>query len=769
MPSPLRLLLIEDSPRDAELLLAELASAGFSTEHTLVDNEADFRRALGEQPDLIISDYDLPTFNGPLALDILHASGLPIPFILVAGHVGEERAVAVLKRGAADYLLKDRLARLGSAVSQALEHTRLQKEKLRAEANYRSIFKNAVEGIYQTTADGRFLAANPALARIAGYGSPEDMIREITNIGEQVYVDPRERQELGRLLREKGAVRNFETRIRRRNGRIIWISTNLREVRDRQGRLLYYEGTLRDITEQKEAEAARRESEERLRQITDNLSEAVWMADARTGHMLYISKAYETIWGRSRENLYQSPRDWERAVHPEDLATLSPGSLRRQVEKGGEMNFRIIRPDGAIRWLRTRSYPIRNDTGQVYRIVGTAEDITEQRHYEAQFRKAQKMEAIGTLAGGIAHDFNNILGGIMGYGELVRLHIPQDSPARGYMDFLLQGTHRAAALTRQILAFSRQQEQPRQLLQLRHVIAEPLNLLRATLPSTIELSASYHEELPAVLADATQMHQVVVNLCTNAWHAMKGRPGRLEVRLDRIEVEDALAAKVANLRPGPYVRLMVSDSGHGMDAETLERIFEPFFTTKTASEGTGLGLAAVHSIMRNHDGAIQVTSEPGKGTCFSLFFPAQAGPAEETKEASLETPRGNGEHILYVDDEEILRHLGFAILNELGYVVRTSVNAVEALSLIQTDPDHFDLIVTDLTMPGMTGVQLARNLRQMRPDLPVVLTTGDAAGIDAREVVLSEGICEVLIKPHTIYSLGSAVARGLQRGPRHKG
>jgi PAS domain S-box-containing protein len=384
----------------------------------------------------------------------------------------------------------------------------------------------------------------------------------------------------------------------------------------------------------------------------------------------------------------------------------------------------------------------------------------ERQQLAEQFRQAQKMEAIGTLAGGIAHDFNNIIGAIRGYTELSKMELAEGSALNENLDAVLSGADRAAALVRQILAFSSQQEQERRLIQLRHVVGEALKLLRATIPASIEFDILLGPEVSPVLADATQIHQIVMNLCTNASHAMRDRPGRLGVKLEGYMVESELAENHPGLTPGPYVRLSISDTGHGMDEITQSRIFEPFFTTKAPGEGTGLGLSVVHGIVQSHGGVATVYSQPGEGTVFRIYFPASAGEVAINSGHSLEIVRGSGERVLYVDDEAPLAHMARMILEKLGYLVDIHTNALEALAAIRTNAKRFDLVITDLAMPGMTGIQLAQELAAIRADLPIVLVTGHIANLTA-DRVRAIGIREILFKPLSVHALSKAVHSGL--------
>lgn len=516
------------------------------------------------------------------------------------------------------------------------------------------------------------------------------------------------------------------------------------------------------LEDEKMAAQNLRESDVRFRQVVENIHEVFWVKDMLNRELLYISPAYERIWGCPFDMAAQNRASWVETIHPDDKERVREAVRIKQPRGDYNETYRITRVDGSIRWIRDRAYPIRDSDGKIYRMVGTAEDITEQRELEEQLRQAQKMESIGTLAGGIAHDFNNILAGIIGYAELARMQSNDNPGALKYIDASLKASSRAVALVRQILSFSRQNDQQQEpaLIQLRHVVSEPLNLLRATIPSNVEFHVVLNSGLPAVLADATQIHQVVMNLCTNASQAMKKYGGRLDVKLEPVEVDALLANTHTDLRVGPYVRLSIADNGSGMTPDTLKRIFDPFFTTKPTGEGTGLGLSVVRGIMKEHEGAITVYSQPNKGTIFNLYFPAHAEDADRENIAKQTTPHGQGQRILFVDDEPTLVQICGAALKNLGYEATTCTSGYEALGIVKPDPLKFDLVITDLTMPDMTGLDLSRKLLQLRPDLPIILTTGYSATLTA-ERTRELGIRELLPKPHTFHSLGTTIDRVL--------
>ena len=507
-----------------------------------------------------------------------------------------------------------------------------------------------------------------------------------------------------------------------------------------------------------------RESETRFRELAENIQEVFWVADPNKTQKRYISPAFEKIWGHTCQSAYESPHLWLEAIRPEDRDRVLQAVRAKPARGSYNEEYRIIRPDGAERWIHDRAFPVRDADGLIKRWVGVAEDITERRLLEEQFRQAQKMEAVGTLAAGIAHDFNNILAAISGNAELARMVLSDNPEVREHLGAVLQATSRATDLVRQILAFSRQQAPERHPIHLEPILAESLKLLRATIPSTIAFDTSLATDAPMVLADATQVHQIMMNLGTNAWHAMKDRTGRLQVKLDRFVVDAAFAATQPRLLPGVYARVSVSDTGCGMDHATLRRIFEPFFTTKPLDEGTGLGLAVVHGIMESHDGAVTVHSKPGEGTVFHLYFPAHAGKATAPAGEVGPIPLGHGERLLFVDDEEPLVRLGQKTLTALGYEVEVATRPATALAMVRADPQRFALVVTDQTMPGMTGLILASQLLQIRPGLPIILTTGYRASLTS-EGVEAAGIRQLLIKPTSIPALGAAVHAALSARP----
>ncbi len=535
----------------------------------------------------------------------------------------------------------------------------------------------------------------------------------------------------------------------------------------RGGRLAGRVWSFRDITDRRRAEAALRESEERFRVLADVSPVGIFSSDT-TGRTVFVNRRWCEIAGLTPEQALGD--GWKVALHPDDRSRVA-ASWAEAVNHGesSAAEFRFVRPDGTVTWLVGQSRAQLRPDGTLAGYVGTITDVTslkraeeEREKVEAQLRQSRKMESLGTLAGGIAHDFNNILNGTFGFVDLARLELGPNHPVHAWLDRIAASSQRARERVRQILTFSRKNEGERVTLRLHGVVAEALRLLRSSLPAMVELESHIAPEAPPVRADATQIHQVVLNLCTNAWHAMPPRGGKIVVSLEGCTLTPAQAAAHPDLRPGEWVRLTVTDDGSGMDAATLDHIFEPFFTTKETGTGTGLGLAVVHGIVRSHEGAILVRSAVGIGSTFELYFPAVPAAVVPPVIKAAQAPRGEGERVLVVDDDAVS---GFAIekmIESLGYQVSRCMRPEEALARFTAAPSSFDLVVTDFAMPGMDGQELMQQLIALRADLPVLVVSGYVDS--ARQRSLEEtGARAVLRKPVSRDEIGRAVAAHLAR------
>ena len=927
----------------------------------------------------------------------------------------------------------DSVVHVLAAMRDVTEKIRLEEKLIASEKKYRHIFENNVVGIYQSTLDGRYLSANPAIARMFGYDNPEEFMACVTNIGAQLYVDPADRQRAMQILRQSDRLESFEVRTRRRDGSLMWNLINSRAVRDACGRIEYIEGvisditglkdaqeslrlseehfatafrlspapmaistldegrfidvndsftgmlgykreeligltsrelrilesperrdccvsrlrlkeplqaiparfraksgetrdtlwsaeiiviggvqhmlsfiydmtdrlnaerelqesrqrlsdiinflpdatfvidrdrsviawntameemtgigrdemigrgdyaytvpfygeprpqlldllfasdptlesrycnlvrkgralyaeahapalyggkgayiwmtgtplydgqghqvgaieSIRDITDRKRMEGKLAESERRHRLFAETIQDVFWMATPDIGETIYVSPAYEKIWGRSRESLYCSPASFIDSIHLEDRARVVETLERHRLETSDwTVVYRIVRPDGSIRWIEDRGYPVRDERGQWHLNVGVAADITERRQaeekrlaMEERLRRAERLEAIGTLAGGIAHDFNNILTSIVGFTELTRSGLTDPELIRN-LDYVSKSCDRAKHLINEILAFSRRDEESNTPVRLDCFVEETVEMLRCALPSTIKIETRIDGRSFTVLSSSSHLHQILTNLCTNAAHAMREKGGILKIALEKHEVRDGNKSKRANCPAGQdYVKLTVSDSGHGISPSVIDRIFDPFFTTKPPGEGTGLGLSVVYGIVKDQGGWIDVRSSPGRGAAFEVFLPEVVSGGSSHDFRSGEEPGGH-EKILFVDDEEFIVHMGEKMLKSLGYEVTSRSVSIDALDIVRVESPEYDLVITDMTMPDMTGLQLAEQIHGLRPELPIILCTGYSELVN--EAVVGQcGIRCFMTKPYSRADLAAAVRRAL--------
>jgi two-component system cell cycle sensor histidine kinase/response regulator CckA len=776
--APLRVLIVEHSPEDVELILLGLREGGLRVDHTVAENQEQFRRALQQEDfDAILSDYRLPNWTGLEALKELCQTGRDIPFLLVTGTLGEEAAVECIKQGVTDYILKDRMSRLPVALHRAIGEKVLREEArqsqialMESESRARHQFTE-LDLLYRSLPLSlavfdrqlRFVRVNEAVSRVDGIPVAEhaglslrevapdfaDVIekylRRVFLTGEPVTnVDMR-----GGTLYEPGVVRN-------------WLGSFYPQ-RAEDGTVSAVTILALDITERKIAEEALNVSESRNRDLVEHAIYGISRV-AADGSFLDENPALLSMLGCSTaDELHELNLMRDVFRFPEQHAELMASCREHGEVHGAESEWR--RRDGGVVAVRlhVRLLSLPHHAGAIEII---AEDVTELRAMERQLRQAQKFEAIGQLAGGVAHDFNNVVGAILGWAELgLEQNRANPQVAERFARIREQG-ERAAALTRELLTFARRQVLQPQIVDVNAITSGLVSFLDKVIARDIELKV-ITSPVDAVKADPTQIEQVLMNLCLNARDAMPNG-GRLLIETETVELDDSYCRFYPYVAPGRYAVLSVSDTGMGMDAETRERIFEPFFTTKERGKGTGMGLATAYGIIKQHGGFIHVYSEPGQGSLFRVYLPGRAGAPVEGSSPKAPAPvhvemRGS-ETILLAEDHESIREMARQTLVNLGYRVLCARDGEEALRLCEREAPS--LAILDVIMPRLGGPAAAAKLAALFEDLPILFTSGYSQDSDNVPPAMAEA--RYLQKPYSPTTLGRMVREILDQAKEPK-
>lgn len=626
-------------------------------------------------------------------------------------------------------------------VRDITERKKAEDDLKKSEDRFRQVAESADEWIWEVDKRGMYTYSSPVVEKILGFQADEV-------VGKKFFYDfflPEEAETLKELsfsvLGQGNSFRGFINRNLKKTGDVVVIESSGVAILDEDGRNMGYRGVDKDITERFRAE----EDHRRLFTAIESADGSVVITD-KNGKIEYVNPAFERITGyASSEVVGKNPGILKSGNHDAVFYEKLWSTLGR-----GEVWSGVIvnrRKDGTPLHEEVTISPVLESSGDVINYVKVSRDVTKELEIKNQLIQSQKMEAIGTLAGGIAHDFNNILFAITGNTELVIQSVPQDSRICSNLQRVLDAANRAGDMVKQILAFSRQDKPERQPLDVSPIIKEGIKFLRASIPATIEIRQFVESRLPKIDGDPTQIHQVLINLCTNAAHAMKGTKGVLTINLKSVHLEEDFRGERLPKNSGDYIYLSVADTGQGMSPEIMDHIFEPYFTTKEKGEGTGFGLSIVHSIVQNHGGFVKVQSEPGRGATFSVYFPVIEGSGQKTTETPKTTSIvGGNEQILLVDDEMILVDVGQSIFESLGYRVVAVTDPVEALRIFKDNPDDFDLIFTDLAMPKMPGDELTKEVRSIRQDIPVIVCSGLTQSLTA-DRAKELGINAVLNKP----------------------
>ena len=637
------------------------------------------------------------------------------------------------------------------------ERKEAEEELRKSEENNRLLVENSPYCIHQIDMQGRLISVNPAGVTMADVSDEQDIIG-------MRYLDTVADADRNRIERFLDAALNGEaSEFEFRSSTDHVFASSFIPIFNDNAEVMRLMGISQDITERKQAEEALRNAEIRSRTLLEGSPVCNKIIDLDS-RLLYMSAA-----GVKRLKIPDVKPFYGRAYPPDFFPESTRTSLIEHLEraKAGEIcsvECLALDMEGCEVWYHTTFVPARSDEGRIEYIIASSVDITErkqaedkQKQLEEQLHQAQKMETLGTLAGGIAHDFNNILQAIRGYADMSMDEVPRKSQAHADLQEVMKATNRGKKIVQKILAFSRREAHEPRPLRIHPIVREALNLLRATLPTTIDLRQELKRECGTVLGDSGQIHQVVTNLCTNSFQAMGKNGGVLMVSLKKLVSDDEFLQSHPKLNEQEYVQLTVSDTGEGMDQTTMARIFEPFFTTKNRGEGTGLGLSVVHGIVTSHKGDIIVESEPGQGTTFRVYFPVIESAAEKARKSDGKIAGGH-ERVLLVDDDRVVISVIKRLLDRSGYDVTTRSGGVESLETFRAHPDDFDLVITDQTMPKMTGMKLAGELLNIRPDLPIILISGFGDEVTEKSA-RARGIKEFILKPVSREDLSKAVRR----------
>jgi two-component system cell cycle sensor histidine kinase/response regulator CckA len=767
--APLRLLIVDDDPDDLDLCLRGLRKSGIPFDAVSALTRDDFNQRLRAQSfDIVLADYRMKDWTGIDALEIVKSVDPSIPVILVSGTLGEEVAVDCIKLGITDYVLKHQLARLPVALRRAREERALREAEVRAtqalresEERYRILVENAPEAIVVLDAETqRFVDCNDNALRLFRVTRGELFHHGPAAFSPPLQPDGGPSEELIAeqiALALQGRKPRFEWTHRNSQGDEIACEIHLVSLPSTTRRLV--RGSILDITERTRAEAALRQSEARYRGLVNNATYGIYWVDPQSNllfvnpalvHMLGYESAEELLAVGNTRALYVDPSARDRI--------LAEYLTNERVESTVEWK----RKDGKTITVRVNGRRAQDPLHGNECIEVIVQDVTERMVLEKQLRESQKFEAIGQLAGGIAHDFNNMIGAIMGWADIGADETEPDSRLHRHFEKVRHQAQRAAALTRQLLAFARRQILEPRDMDLNLSVIETLSLLEKVIGSNIEIKANLAPDLAVVRADPTQVDQVLMNLCINARDAMP-EGGSLVIDSRNVSFDEKFCAVRPLARPGQYAMLAVSDTGTGMDEATLSRIFEPFFTTKELGKGTGLGLATVYGIVQQHGGFLDVESTVGAGSTFRVYLPVSTAPrTRREKNEDLSELRGGSETILIAEDHEGLRHLALEVLTNLGYRVLVAGDGEQALQEFDSHQGQIQLAILDVMLPKLSGPEVYARLSASKPNLPVIFATGYSTDLAILHQALARGL-PVLHKPYMPRALARKVREVLDQ------
>jgi PAS domain S-box-containing protein len=863
---PIRVLLVEDNPGDARIILEMLAETGATDfQLSVVDRLEPALQRLGRAAvDVVLLDLGLPDSTGLETFRRAHQGAVEEPIIIISGFDDEATALQAVRDGAQDYLVKGRID--GTVLARVIRYA-IERQRTELKLRWLTLaVDQSPASIFITDPRGTIQYVNERFTAITGYTRAE-AVGKTPRILKSGLTPPEYYQALWKTILGGGTWRS-EIQNRRKSGELYWDAVTVSPIRDQRGTIAHFLAVQEDITTRKDAEQALRDRDERFQQIANNIKDVFFVQTADYRETIYINRAYEELWGQTCQSLYANPQSFIDPIPPEDRGALFASiEKNRRGEYAGDVEFRVVRPDGSVRWMLAHAVPVRNEKGEVYRIagvcsdvterkkmeselkasedyyrtildnivdavfvadaegkildanpraleltgysreellrlrvidtyppedrgmgasrvasvvggtpsiaerrllrkdgtilvvetnasllpdgrmLGTVRDVTERRQLEQQLRQAQKMEAIGRLAGGVAHDFNNVLTAVFGYIDLLREELPANSGAHEDLAEVRKAAERAASLTKQLLAFSRQQVLAPVVVDLNVLVGDFEKMLARVIGEDVELRLALKDDAGNVRADPGQIQQVIMNLIVNARDAMP-KGGKILIETSNADLTEQYAELHQPVVPGPYVMLAVTDNGTGMPPQVKARIFEPFFTTKEKGKGTGLGLSTVYGIVKQSGGYIWAYSELGRGTTFKVYLPRVDAPAEQLRKPTEGKSLTGTETILLAEDDAILRPLARELLEKLGYRVLATEDTPSALAAAAAHRGKIDLLIADVVLPGPSGRELAKRLTETRPEAKVLYVSGYTDDAIVHHGMLEPGL-EFLQKPFT--------------------
>jgi len=767
----LSVLLVEDSGDDAKHLSRELEKGGINAYLHRVETRDELVSALERREwDIVLSDYSLAEFSGMSALELVKERKTGLPFIMISESLEEEVIVEALKAGADDYIRKDRPFRLCPAVNRALQSRKvdIEMEKLEIElkeaaSHYHMLGENINDVIWTLDRDRKITFITPSVTRVLGYRVDETLGEKLES-----FLYPQDARSVAEAMR-RAAVQIekhekspdlvedlFEMEVRHKSGRPVWLETKVVILKDANGSLFGILGASRDITRRKGQE----KDIDLFIHLFQQIDEGVAVTDKR-GIVKYVNESFK------KHSSFQFKKFIGESIlklGSRSTGNHLPQDFQSALRKGRRWKgkIRTKNRDGISFQMEVSLYPMRDKNGKATNFILVARDVTEELKIQKKFVAMQKMEALGKLAGGIAHDFNNILMPIIVNTEMLLWDSSdKNDPQNVCLNQILDAAIRGKELVKQIVSFSRKGSVEKEQFDLFPLIKESLRFLASSSASSIKIESDINIDEGWIEGNPTQIHQVLMNLFTNAADAVGVQGGRIKVTLDRTEFESEEILQDSGLKAGPYVRLSVSDSGPGIEPDNMDKIFEPFFSSKDPGEGSGMGLTVAHGIVYNHGGTINVVSEPKKGATFHVYLPLFVGriPSEEEKMDSLV---GGRENILLVDDDASTVESVQKLLRRMGYNVTGVTSSREALSIFKSRPDSVDLVITDQIMPGLTGIALSKEMSRIQKDVPLILMTGFSETISTKELE-NLGIKAFLLKPLDTKTLATTIRRILDR------